>query len=449
MRMDAQALSVREVIGVAFVAIRARWWLVGVVLLACVGALVLNGTTAKSEARLTVAFNPGNVIQSVFNEPRQGVPAPTAAELRTDEVLVTLGKRVGSTPEDLRGRLRVEQVEGDERQATLIAAAPDAKSATNLVNEWAAAYIEYRRKVLGDALFAARREIRERADKLLRDASQFQRAEILRSVLAVRAAAFDPIDVQRVSFDGVSTSGFPLALGVLLGLGAGVGAALLVALLDGRIRTSAQVEAQTALSVVAKMPGGVNELRNSLFRTVGTSSPRLTLLAGVSSPDNTSAVGLELARSMADGRRTALMVDATVGVLATQDDADGLAAFETMPFDDGIAVLRPKGGGALLPEAWRAAINGLLDDYEAVVVASQGVDAASWLAAAPIADVSLYVVVAGATRSADVRAASGVRDGAGRPTGFVIADRRWVRQRAPTARIQQVDPEPKPQPVVR
>jgi len=96
-------------------------------------------------------------------------------------------------------------------------------------------------------LAAARREVQDRADKLLREAGTFQRREILRSLLAVEAGKKTRPDTQVVRFEGVGSQGLPLSTSVLLALLIGGGAALLLALMDGRLRTPAGVEASTGL----------------------------------------------------------------------------------------------------------------------------------------------------------------------------------------------------------
>ena len=142
--------------------------------------------------------------------------------------------------------MRVEQT-GDEREAVLVGAEDNDKLATALTNEWATVYIEYRKGLMRQTLAAARREVQDRADKLLREAGTFQRREILRSLLAVEAGKKTRPDTQVVRFEGVGSQGLPLSTSVLLALLIGGGAALLLALMDGRLRTPAGVEASTGL----------------------------------------------------------------------------------------------------------------------------------------------------------------------------------------------------------
>ena len=64
---------------------------------------------APSEARVRVAFTPTNIVQAIFNEPREGSPAPAAGDLERIEVLTGLAPRVGLPLDEVGDHLRVEQ----------------------------------------------------------------------------------------------------------------------------------------------------------------------------------------------------------------------------------------------------------------------------------------------------------------------------------------------------
>jgi len=443
-------MTVRAMLDAGLAAVRARLWLVLVVTLVVSGGLIARDRISpSSEARVLIAFAPGNIIQSVFNEPRQSQPPPTAGELKSFRVLRTLGEQVSVRPQVLDGQLSVEQVAGNEREATLVARAATPARATAIVNQWATVYTAYRREVLGNALFAARREVRSRAQKLLKEANQFQRGEILRALLAVEAARFDPTDTSVVAFQGTSTIALPVVLALLIGLCAGGGLALLAALFDGRLRTAAASEAQIGQPVVAELPEGLATLRNRLFATVGASAPRMTLLTGFDSSDGAAAVGRELAKALSsEGRSTALVIDAAVHPAAPGGIGDGLVLVESAGEVD-YAVFSPAGDAGMVPEAWLTALVGLRDRHETLIVAAGNWDTASALAAAPDADAWLYVVVSGDTPAAAAReAASAVAPLDAGPVGVVMVTRRWVAAQAPALTAgASGDPasEPKPE----
>jgi hypothetical protein len=424
--MDARPPTVREMLESGLAAGRARLGLVVLVALLISGALIASSLIAPSyDARLSVAFNPGNVVQAVFNEPRDTQAPPTAGELKGSEVLEALARRVGVDANGLEGQLRVEQTAGNEREATLIASAPTSRRATDLVNQWGAVYIERRRKVQGDAIFAARREIRSRADELVKNGSGFQRREILRQVLAVEAAEFDPADAQVVSFDGVQSDGVSLPLALLLGLATGAGLAVLLALLDGKLRTRGAIESQTGLPTIHAASGDVTSLRNYLYATVGTSSPRLTLLSGFGSPDGSLAVGRALAASLAsEGRRTAVV---TASIAENGPVVAGTKDLESAGLSDDALLISYAGRPSMGPERWRAALAEVVQSHDAVVVAADGPEGALALAASPDADAWLGVIVTGGTKDVDVRRAGLPFGAVGRgPTAVVTAAKRWA-----------------------
>lgn len=436
---------VRDVLEAALASIRARWWLAVLGAVAVASSFAIYNASAGVEARVRIAFNPVNVVQAVFNEPRSDVAPPAAADLERTEVLTVLSRRVGISDDNLRDRLSVEQSAG-EREAVLVATAPDGsetsplgqeaqKRATALVNEWATVYVDYRRTQLRRALLAAREEIRQRADQLLDEAGQFQRREILRSLLAVEAAKQTPPDAVVVSFEGTTSRDIPMPLFILLPPLLGIGAAVAAALVDGRIRTSAGTQTASGLSVLCRLKRGsdesIHDLRSRLFDLVGASSPPMNVVIGTGERDAEGArtLALSLGESVArDGRDTVVVLD---GVQAEAASRSLEQALDTQPAGPtrGLVVIQIHREAAHPPEAWEGAIQALSDRFDVVILAAPEWSRASAVAGLKKTGLWLLACTEGRSSAREVRHVAILHERHAKlPVAAVLLSRRALKQ---------------------
>ena len=339
-------LSAGDLLQAGIASLRARAWLAILCLVAVPGAVfAYNALNPTYEARQTVGFTPGNVIQFVFNEPRQGVAPPSAGQFMSDEVLAALSRQAGLSIDELRKRLAVEQDPDVQSEAVLVAREDSSAKADRLVAQWTDATIEFRRRVLIGAIADAREEIEERAEELRTEGTAFERRETVRRLLAVEAARAEPSDVVRVTRDPARLASFPLGASLVLGALLGLVLSLLLAWLDRRLRTPAVVESITGLPVLAHVAGpgedrgseeartGIDTLKARLFLLAGRQTPSLTLVVGTSRADRAPAtLALAMAADLASAGTRTLLVDGD-GLLpgvadgaAADGDGDGLLA---------------------------------------------------------------------------------------------------------------------------
>lgn len=411
--VSPRPLTAREFLAAAQAAIRDRVLLVIAIAVLVPGlATVYNAVTPSATARVELAFNPVNIVQAVFNEPRTGVPPPTASELASDSVLEELGRRTGLTLEEVRDRVSVEQT-GNEREAVLVARGDDPDDADTLVNEWATVYLGFRATALDGALDGAEREIDERIDELAEEGTVFQRREILRSSLAVAAARREIVpDVALVGFRGADANAPPTVFLLLLGLGLGAALAIVLAVLDGRVRTAAMARSLTGLPLLARFgpPSSRSELtrpaaavRSHLYLRSGTSRPGLLLLAGTGDEEATALPATAVAEDIArDGGPVALVLDGDrpggANLSPVVNGSEPLP--DAMP--DGVTTLAAAVPVTCSPERWAAVLEGLSERCQSVVLATPDWRAASALAGLARADASLLMVTAGVTRASEL-----------------------------------------------
>lgn len=441
-----QPASARGMLEAGLAAVRARWWLALACAVAAGAAIAVYNGNAAPEARVLVEFTPTNIVQAIFNEPRQDGAPPTAGDLERPEVLSILAPQVRVPAAKLSDYLRVEQT-GNEREAVLVAAGnlkgagaalpgDDESRAVALANQWATAYVEYRQDLMRRTLASARREVRARADKLLREGGIFQRREILRSLLAVKAAEKSPPDTQIVRFEGVTPRDLSLSKSLLLIFLVGVGSAVLVALLDGRLRTAAGVEASTGLPVLAAVdkdiPKPVAPLRNQLFLSSGSSAPAVTLLTGTDGTDSDGPFALAhaLGGSFAADKRTVVVLDVVEVTRSNAALQDVLERRSPSRADKALTVLRIGDVGSLAtPELWARGLKSLSNEFEAIVLAAPDLTRASVLGSEAQASAPLIVCTEGSTRAAAAeRAAAAGRRLGKSPTGAVLIKRRWAKE---------------------
>lgn len=429
----------------ALASIRARWWLTVLVAVAVASSFVVYNTTAGAEARVRMAFNPVNVVQAVFNEPRSDGAPPTAADLKRTEVLAILSSRVGISEDNLRDRLSVEQSDG-EREAVLVATARDGtetsplgeepeERATALANEWATVYVGYRNTQLRRALSGARTEIRQRADKLLDDASQFQRKEILRALLAVEAAKRTPPDAVLLGSEGTTSRDVPMILFILLASLFGIGAAVVAALLDGRIRTAAGAQTASGLSVLCRLERGSDEslqgLRSRLFDLVGASSPPMSLVIGTGEKDADGARTLALSlgqAAAADDRYTVVVLDGVEAEVASRSVEQVLATQRADPGHK-LVVLQIHRDASRPPEAWEGVLRALSDRFDVVILAAPEWSSASAVAGLRKVELWLVACTEGLTASRQLRHVALLHERHAKlPAAAVLLSRRAVKQ---------------------
>lgn len=425
-------LTPGELAAAAWASIRARRLVAALIVVACVaGALTYSAVGRRQEARIEVALNPANAVQAVFNEPRRFTPGPSGADFRQDAVLRPVSKRTGIPVDELRDRTTVVQG-GDERRAVLAVRAETGAEAARVAEVWVEEVIADRRRALRRQIEDAAREVRARARRLRRETTVITRRDVLRALLAIEAVTVTPPEVRQVDPPQVrgTTLSPPLSAGAGLAL---AGLLLLVlAALDGRLRTApvASVVGGTVAVRAQRRDGTLDGLTPALFERLGTSAPP-TILVTALRPADAAAWGADVGAAVAAGDRSAAVI--TVGLFAGSGPVgpDGLAVLEERLR---AAVAEARGGApahvdarsvTATPEQWHAFLLATRDLADVVVLASERLGTPAPAAALRLADAAhVAVAVEGRTRRSALREARVTAAAAGRElTLVVVADR--------------------------
>jgi hypothetical protein len=286
------AISSTEMARAALVAIRERLRLVVAcaLLLPLISVAVAVLAPSDYEATSRLAINPATSSPTLVNLGITGIAPPTGGELKSDTILRAIqeqliprrqtGRRGGRrgrrrappgpppvSLSELRDRLVIEEAVGGApgegaRTVTLVAKGTTQREAVGLANTWAGAVVNARNQALARALQKARRRLRalERQTRAAGSATQADRLERQITRIDTAGASIEP-DIQVVE-SAQGTSGptrflNPVAA-LLLGILLGVGLALVLALLDRKLRTAATIRAAFGLPVLGHLLDGAN-----------------------------------------------------------------------------------------------------------------------------------------------------------------------------------------------
>ena len=365
MRLEADPLLARArpegALGPYLRAIRARRLLVALITVTVVGAavawLALRTPDYEATAQLLVTPLPQDdptflgirVVRDSPSDPTRAIQ--TAASLAESPAAArNAAQRTGGgyTQRQVEGAVEVEP-QGQTNVLSITARAPDADTAARLANAYAAGTLDARRAELAGEVTAALRRARAQLDDLAPNSAE--RQEIIQQISQLEAVQ-DGADPALAPLEAAepprSPVGAPPWLIVLLALVAGLalatGTALVVEMLDRRIRDEDDLLGVLPLPVLVRvplirrlagtkdtsplaMPPAVREAFRTLqvLLTQGSRGGRVVMITSASTGDGKTSAALNLALSLIGGGASVVLIDFDI----RKPDASRLAGLGT------------------------------------------------------------------------------------------------------------------------